>query len=163
MTLPSFLAFDPVPVRARHDGWTPGLQRRFVLLLARGSPPSEAARRLGRSRQTAYALRKRPGGGAFAAAWDAARAFADEVARAGSSRLPGDQDFDMLLVPRFYRGRLVGYVQREDHRTAFRTLARLDRIADAALAHEGFDFDELVRRAAESQAAETDKADEMNL
>ena len=163
MTLPSFLVFDPVPVRPRHDGWTPGLQRRFILLLARGSPPSEAARRLGRSRQTAYALRNRPGGKAFAAAWDAARAFADQVARAGTSRLPGDHDFDMLLVPRFYRGRLVGFVQREDHRTAFRTLKRLDLIADAALRDDGLDFDELVRRAAESQPAEADKADGMNL
>ena len=56
--LPSFLRFRPVPVRARHDGWTPAIQRRFILLLGRGSPPAEAARRAGRSRQTAYALRR---------------------------------------------------------------------------------------------------------
>lgn len=35
-----------------------------------------------------------------------------------------------MLVPRFYRGRLVGFVQREDHKGALRLLAQLDRIAD---------------------------------
>ncbi|HEY9553781.1 hypothetical protein [Allosphingosinicella sp.] len=32
-----------------------------------------------------------------------------------------------MLTPRFYRGRLVGFVQREDHGAALRVLGQLDR------------------------------------
>lgn len=76
MDLPPFLRFEPVPGRARHDGWTPELQQRLILLLAHGLRPGEAARRLGKTRSTAYALRSRPGGESFAAAWDGALRFA---------------------------------------------------------------------------------------
>lgn len=132
--LPAFLRFAPVPVRSRHDGWSPALQLRFVVALARGAGVDEAARRLGRSRQTAYALRKLPVAQGFAAAWDAAVAFAREargLAWAGR-RLPGasPEGIETVLVPRFYRGRLVGYVQREDVSGAMARLARLDRIAE---------------------------------
>ena len=113
--LPAFLQFRPVPVRARRDGWTPELQRRFVLMLARGSGPNEAARQLGRSRQTAYALRRKPGAEGFAAAWDAAVDFARQASVAGRGAPAMAHGLETLLVPRFYRGRLVGFVQREDH------------------------------------------------
>lgn len=128
--LPPFLRFTPVPVRSRRDGWSPGLQLRFVVAIARGASVDEAARGLGRSRQTAYALRARSGAESFAAAWDAAAAFAARMrgtAAAGAGPLGGT-----LLVPRVYRGRLVGYVLREDRAGAMATLARLDRIADRA-------------------------------
>ena len=59
--LPAFLRFAPVPGRSRRDGWSADLQFRFVLDLARGAGVEEAARRLGRSRQSAYALRRRAG------------------------------------------------------------------------------------------------------
>ena len=35
--------------------------------------------------------------------------------------------FEMILVPRFYRGRLVGFVQREDHQQVLQAIAELDR------------------------------------
>jgi hypothetical protein len=35
--------------------------------------------------------------------------------------------FETVLVPRFYRGQLVGFVQRQDHMAALRALAELDR------------------------------------
>src|SRR3546814_8205730 len=76
MDVPPFLRSRPVPVRARHDGWTPVVQPRFILLLARGAGTDEATRRVGKSRQTAYALRKKAGAEAFAAAWDEALEFA---------------------------------------------------------------------------------------
>src|SRR3546814_15667514 len=76
MDVPPFLRSRPVPVRARHDGWTPVVQPRFILLLARGAGTDEAARRVGKRRQTAYALRKKAGAEAFAAAWDEALEFA---------------------------------------------------------------------------------------
>jgi hypothetical protein len=127
---PPFLRFRPVPLRARHDGWTHERQFRFILFLARGYGPSEAARLLGKSRQTAYDLRKKPGAESFAAAWDAALAFAQDARLAASARPPGQFGMETMFVPRFYRGRLVGFVQREDHRGALRLLARLDRIAE---------------------------------
>jgi hypothetical protein len=129
MSLPSFLRFAPVAVKSRHDGWTPARQRRFVLELARGAGPDAAARLVGKTRQTAYALRRRPGAAQFAAAWDAALAFAAEASLAGGA--PPEGPFETIWVPRFYRGRLVGFVRREDARAAMRTLDGLDRLAAA--------------------------------
>ena len=129
--LPPFLNFAPVPVRARRDGWSAELQRRFVVDLARGASVDEAARRLGRSRQTAYALRERAGAEGFAAAWDAAVAFAARVRGLGGGGAGSPfGGLGTLLVPRFYRGRLVGYVAREDRRGLMATLGRLDRLHD---------------------------------
>lgn len=129
-----FLAFTPAPVRARRDGWTPDHQRRFILHLARGHCVDEAARLVGRSRQTAYALRGRAGASGFAAAWDAAIAFAGAARGAGAAcaNLPGAMTgpAPTLLVPRFYRGRLIGYVLREDLSGLMSTLRRLDRLSD---------------------------------
>ncbi len=88
MAFPDFLHFDPVPLRARHDGWTPELQRDFILRLARGHRPDEAARRLGKSRQTAYVLRGKPGAESFAAAWDAALSYARRARLAVRSAAP---------------------------------------------------------------------------
>ena len=75
MPLP-IICFTPVPLRSRRDGWSGELQLRFVRLLADGTTPAEAARLVGKNRQTAYALRKRPGAQSFASAWDSAVAFA---------------------------------------------------------------------------------------
>jgi hypothetical protein len=75
-----FLHFVPVPVRPRRDGWTAVLQVRFVLGIARGLSPAKAAGRLGKTRQSALALRCHPGGRSFAAACDAARRFAERNA-----------------------------------------------------------------------------------
>jgi hypothetical protein len=39
---------------------------------------------------------------------------------------------ETVLAPRFYRGRLIGFVQRQDNRAALAVLAELDRqIEDA--------------------------------
>jgi hypothetical protein len=91
----------------------------------------EAARLVGRSRQTAYALRGRAGASGFAAAWDAAIAFAAETRAAtyATASLPGSfsSGGETLLVPRFYGGRLIGYVLREDLRGLMAAIRRLDR------------------------------------
>jgi hypothetical protein len=108
---------------------------RLVVELARGAGVEEAARRLGRSPQGAYALRGRPGADSFAAAWDAAAGFAGHARAAafGARRLPvaaPAPGIETILVPRFYRGRLVGYTLREDLAGALARLHRLDRLAD---------------------------------
>jgi hypothetical protein len=130
MALPPFLLFTPVPVRARRDGWTPVLQFRFILNLGLGMGPSEAARRVGRSRQTAYALREKRGGESFAAGWDAAAAFAERARTAPRPLAFMDSGVETILVPRYYRRRLVGFVQREDVGAAMRRYGELERIAE---------------------------------
>jgi len=65
-------AFCPVPVRRHHNGWTPDRQGHFIGFLAQTGSIAQAARMVGMSRQSAYALRKHPDAGGFAAAWDAA-------------------------------------------------------------------------------------------
>lgn len=103
--LPSVLiAFAPVPVRPRRNGWTAERQRGFILRLALSGCIAASAQAVGMSRRTAYRLRDHPGGAGFAAAWDAAlrigvdtrKDFALERAVAGEVR------------PVFYRGRKVG-------------------------------------------------------
>ena len=87
MTVPPFLRFTAVPLKARHDGWTPELQLRFIVALARGHSIAAAARLVGKTRATAYALRQRPGAESFAATWDAALAHAKRT-RIVSRRSP---------------------------------------------------------------------------
>jgi hypothetical protein len=62
--------FHAVPVRDRHDGWTPRRQAAFIGHLAETRSVSEAARRVEMARESAYQLRRRPGAGSFCAAWD---------------------------------------------------------------------------------------------
>ncbi|HEX8533120.1 MAG TPA: hypothetical protein VF662_03050 [Allosphingosinicella sp.] len=130
MFIPAFLRFAPVPVRARHDGWTPDRQFRFIVAIARGAGPKEAAGSVGLSRQTAHALRRKPGAEGFAAAWDAAAAFADRCAEAGRARPSGELGLETIMVPRFYRRRLIGFVAREDHAAALRALNAIDRFVE---------------------------------
>lgn len=112
------LAFDPVPVRARHDGWTPERQRRFIQLLAHTGVVAAAARAVGKSANAAYQLRERDGAASFAAAWDIAQRMAGD--RAFGQAM--DRAINGVEVPRFYRGRQVGTVRRPDYRLALKVL-----------------------------------------
>jgi hypothetical protein len=123
------LRFTPVPTRARHDGWSAADQREFIRRLARGHSVDEAAKSLGHSRQSAYALRRRPGAEAFGRAWIYAQRLGRDAREARRCAPTPDlaYPFETILVPRFYRGRLIGFVQREDHAVALRALRELDR------------------------------------
>ncbi|MCZ8171731.1 MAG: LysR family transcriptional regulator, partial [Brevundimonas sp.] len=50
-------AFDPVPRKHRHDGWTPERQRAFIGALADTGSVSRAARHVNMSPEGAYYLR----------------------------------------------------------------------------------------------------------
>lgn len=97
-----FLDFTPVPVRPRHDGWSPAVQFEFIVALAGGASVDGAARAVGQSRTTAYALRKRAGAASFAAAWESALAYArrERIARRMSptASLPPQSPADAALV-----------------------------------------------------------------
>ena len=124
---PDPFAFEPVRVRARKDGWTAERQRRFVDLLAAGCGPTEAAAAVGMSKQSAFGLRRRAGAESLAAAWDSAAAFAARR-RAAAARRKGDyaRGVEGVLVPRFYRGRLVSIERRVSNGSLIRLLAQLD-------------------------------------
>ena len=123
------LNFTPVPCRARHDGWSVADQRKFIGRLARGHSVDQAARSLGHSRQSAYALKRRQGAEEFARAWIWAQRMGRHASEARRCSPTPDfvRAFEMMLVPRFYRGRLVGFVQREDHQQVLQAIAELDR------------------------------------
>src|SRR4051812_30435887 len=69
------LAFETVPVKPRHDGWTPARQLAFILRLALLGGVASAAKAVGMSRESAYRLRDHPGAAGFAAAWDKAQSW----------------------------------------------------------------------------------------
>ena len=118
MELPPYLRFAPVPVKPRHDGWSPSLQQRFVVALARGHGVEAAARLVGKSRATAYALRRRRGAESFAAAWDSALAQARRARiarRAAPPPMPApahDRRSAEALLDRLYPGWRGERVQR---------------------------------------------------
>ena len=121
------LNFDPVPVRARRDGWTPRRQYFFILALARGFTAGKAAALLGMTRKTAYELRLKPGGEGFAAAWTAALERAS--ARKRAARAPGlpERARHGEWHPRLHQGRLIGWEHRPAKARAMGILKRLDR------------------------------------
>jgi hypothetical protein len=117
------LAFTPVPLRGRRDGWTAERQRGFIAAIASGVPSNHAARAVGMSKQTAHALRRRPDAESFAAAWDEA------VRRAGLARYKGvsartSAATEGIAIPVLYRGRVVGTRIRYDNRQLTRLLGQ---------------------------------------
>ena len=119
---PGALDFVPVPVKARHDGWTPETQKMFVLALAAGSGVSGAARLVGKSRQTAYRLRDRPDAASFASACDRALAFA-KLRPPPPGTSAWERAVEGVIVPIRYRGRVVGMRRKYCDRTLGRLLA----------------------------------------
>ena len=117
---------DALGRRRRCDGLTPERQVVFLDALARCGVAADAARAAGVSRDTAYNLRNRAEGRAFALGWDAAMLMSrgrvsDEI---HSRVLNG-------VVDRIYRnGELWGERHRHDNRLAMAVLTRLDRLCD---------------------------------
>jgi hypothetical protein len=109
---PALPAFAPVPVRARHDGWSPDRQLEFIEALAECGCVDEACRRVGMTPGSAYALRLRGNAGAFRLAWRAALDHGvDRLADAAFSRaLHG------VSNPIFYKGEQVGERRYFDER-----------------------------------------------
>lgn len=119
------LAFMPVPVRARHDGWTRVRQQGFILRLALGGCVTLAARGVGMTKASAYRLRERPGAESFADAWDRALGWGqDRTIDVGLEiALCGEE------VPVMRDGRCVGIVHRPNNRLTLAVLKAMDRRA----------------------------------
>jgi len=123
-TAPFAPDFDPVPVRPRHDGWTPARQVAFIRALAECGCVREACRRVGMSAESAYELARRPDAQSFRAAW--------EVALDNAVRRLGDNAFSRALngveIPHFYKGELIGTHRRYDERLTMFILRYRDPI-----------------------------------
>lgn len=78
-------AFEPVPRKFRHDGWTPARQKAFIAALADTGSVKRACAAVGMTAVGAYLLRRQPGAKSFAAAW---RAALDRPAAAPPEPLP---------------------------------------------------------------------------
>lgn len=96
-----------MPVRYRHDGWTPERQRAFISALADYGSVSRAAAACNMSLEGCYGLRRHPAAGEFRKAWEAALDFGVERLRdiAFERAIEGEQ------VPVFVGGKLMGSPQ----------------------------------------------------
>lgn len=97
-------AFDSVPVKYRHDGWTPARQKAFIGALADTGSVAAACRAVNRSTHGAYHLRRQPGAEEFAAAWEAALDFG--IKRVEDVAM--DRTLNGVEVPVYSYGQLVG-------------------------------------------------------
>lgn len=117
------IRFTPVPVKPRHDGWTPERQRGFIDRLCVTGCIARAARAVGKSPQSVYRLRDLPGATSFARAWDRAL-------DAGQS-YQIDCGLERALVGQSYPimrgGKVVGERVRYDNRLAMTVLNAMDR------------------------------------
>ena len=119
-------AFEPVPRKFRHDGWTPERQRAFIAALADTGSVKRAARAVNMSPEGAYWLRRQPGSETFRRAWEAALDF-------GVQRLK-DEAFDRALngqlSPVFVAGKLKGFRRIKNDRLLMFCLRMNARGAD---------------------------------
>ena len=122
--------FVPVPVRARRDGWDAQRQGRFIGWLAQTGSVSEAAARVGRSRESAYRLRRRADAAGFAAAWDAALAGRSGNRIPARKVTPDDLPtlaFEGPVRVRMYRGRFASVSRQPSNTALLRLLSQYDR------------------------------------
>ena len=102
----------PVPVKPRHDGWTPERQRGFILRLALVGCVSSSAGGVGKSRESAYQLRRHRGAESFSAAWGEAQGWGRS--RASDIRISRALAGEVRAV--YYRGRKIDEYVRYDNR-----------------------------------------------
>lgn len=120
------LAFVPVEVRARADGWTPGRQRAFVEELADCGIIREAAGRVGMSEQAVTRLRRRAGSDAFVAACEAALVIATHRVRS----VIFERAVNGYIKGHYYHGELVSEERVFDHRLLSLLLGKTGLLAD---------------------------------
>ena len=106
---------EPAPARpARHNEWTRAKKAAFLRELAASQNVSQAAKSVGMSRKSAYALRNRMPGTPFALAWEVAlEAGLQQLAHAVMDRALNGEE-----VPHFYHGEQVGTYRKFDNRLA---------------------------------------------
>lgn len=91
-------------LRIHDEGWTADRQRAFLVHLAETGCVSHACARVGLSRQSAYALRRRAPNSVFAIGWD----VAIHMARQAILDEATERAFQGREVPVWYHGEQVG-------------------------------------------------------
>jgi hypothetical protein len=106
--------FEPVSAfvrRSRHDGWSAVRQKRFLHLLAENGRVTAAARAVGMSPSSAYALRRRSDAAAFRKGWDVALDYAAHRRSKTISRA-----LNGVTTPVFFKGQQIGERRLYDER-----------------------------------------------
>jgi hypothetical protein len=112
VTAQQLIPFEPAQLRPRYDGWTAEKQIHFIETLAATKCVDEACRRVGMSDTSAYELRNRPCGHAFAKAWDIALEYQLDRVEQGAV----ERSINGVARPIFYKGEQVGEWRHHDER-----------------------------------------------
>ncbi|MEO9599714.1 hypothetical protein [Parasphingorhabdus sp.] len=115
----------------RHDGWHRELRVKFLEALAQTGNVGASAYFVQRTRQSAYALKRRDPD--FARAWLAALVLAREEAQ---DKLQ-ERAIEGVEEEIFYHGEVVATRRRYDSRLLLALLARLDKVAEQIPAQRG--------------------------
>lgn len=118
------LAFTPAAPHRRHDGWSAERQRTFIRALAETGCVSDACKAVQISPRSAYRLRQREDGVAFARAWD-------QALIAGVNRLTAlAVERAVHGTPRevWYKGERVGTERRASDRLLMFLLSHHDKM-----------------------------------
>ncbi|MEI6418230.1 MAG: hypothetical protein WCO82_04105 [Sphingomonadales bacterium] len=126
-TPPCPAATAPPARRHRQDGWTAARQVEFLRILSSTGSVTQAARRVGMSRDSAYRLRQHPAATAFAQGWQAALATAwvDLAPSLLERAMTGD-----TLITEYGDGRRITRHQPAPVRLVLGLLALQERMAD---------------------------------
>lgn len=104
--------FTPVPLRYRHDGWTPERQRAFIEALADTGCVSRATAIVNMSLEGVYYLRRQKGVEEFRAAWNAALDFGVQKLK----DIAFERAIEGEMIPVFEKGKLMGYRRKRNDR-----------------------------------------------
>jgi hypothetical protein len=122
-------SFTPAELRPRMDGWTPERQRLFCETLADCGLVREAAAAVGMSAQSAYQLRRRTAGRAFAMAWDAALFLARQRLIDMALERAVDGNTETLTKD----GEVLGEKSKKDVRHLLATITKLETSQNSKL------------------------------
>jgi hypothetical protein len=126
LAAPDRLAFDPVAVEYRCDGWTPEKQRAFVEELADCGVVREAAARVGMTEQSANRLRRRADASSFYLAWSAALQIGADRLRS----IAFERAITGIAKKHYYRGEVVGEDRVYDNRLLIYLLGKAQPVVD---------------------------------
>lgn len=124
---------DPAHRNLRPDGWLPWKKARFLLVLVAGGVVADACRAVGMSVASAYALRNRRSGRAFAKMWDAIMIHRARCRLADNNLSRAMNGCVEQIVK---DGVVVAERRRFDNRLSMAMLTRLDRLAESRTGEE---------------------------
>jgi hypothetical protein len=110
----------PAAKPPRDNGWTLAKQAAFLRALSASHSVSEAARSVGKSRQSAYQLRSKLKGQPFDLAWEVAFHHSYDVL----AHTALERALNGVEVPVFFQGEQVGAYRRFDERLTVALLSR---------------------------------------